>query len=131
LSVLKFTQVAPHRSKPTSHTQAPALQIIDVPHAVAQSLQCIESDIRLTQLAPHLVSPMEQVAEHTPRSQTSVAAQATPHAPQFFASMSMLTQLPPHDTSPVEQVVAPPSPGTAASFTAWSAAWSEVSDESP
>jgi hypothetical protein len=67
----RSTHVVPQRSSPTSHTHLPPLQICDAPQAVAQSLQCAESLFRSTQLAPHIVSPIEQVAEHTPRSHTS------------------------------------------------------------
>src|SRR5260221_11362919 len=42
-SALRLTHLPLQRSKPTSQTHAPALQICDAAQAVAQSLQCIES----------------------------------------------------------------------------------------
>jgi hypothetical protein len=73
LSEVRSTQVVPQRSRPTSQTHLPALQICDVPQAVAQSLQCAGSLFKSTQLVPHLVSPAEHVPAHMPRLQTSPA----------------------------------------------------------
>lgn len=53
-----------------------------------------------TQAPPHIASGSVHCAAHAARSQTSVAAQAVPQAPQFALSVARFTHVPPHDTCP-------------------------------
>jgi hypothetical protein len=48
---------------------------------------------------PHWTRPALHPLAQRPRSQTSFAAQAAPHAPQFFASVRTLVQAPAHESS--------------------------------
>jgi hypothetical protein len=116
-SELRLTHLPLQGSKPTSHTQAPALQICDAAQAVAQSLQCIESLFVSTQLVPHLVRPIEQVAAHRPKSHTWPAWHAVPQPPQLAASLFVSAHVVPQRICPIGQVTRPPSEAIALSPT--------------
>jgi hypothetical protein len=109
LSDVRSTQLVPQRSSPTSHTQLPALQICDAPQAIAQSLQCAGSLFKSTQLAPHLVRPVEHIAEQMPRLHTSPIWHAMPHAPQLAASVSLSVHPLGQRICPAEHDTPPPS----------------------
>ena len=68
-----------------------------------------------THRPPHATWPAGQLVAHTPLTQTSPLAQATPGlavqsppAPQCTGSLPGSTQRPPHTTCPVGQLVAQP-----------------------
>jgi hypothetical protein len=64
---------------------------------VSQAPQWFTSLSKSTQAAPQALRPVVQPAlVQTPRSHTSPAPQATPHAPQFAASAARFTQVPAH-----------------------------------
>jgi hypothetical protein len=78
-------------------------------HALPQAPQLAGSFPVSTQVSPHWASGAHDIA-HAPAAQTSPAAQAFPHAPQFFASERRSTHASPQATTRPIQLAAPPVP---------------------
>ena len=96
-SLASETHVVPQAVSPEGQTQAPPLQIIPPPHGWPQAPQSSTSDVSATHARPHDVRPDAHADVQTPRSHTSLAAQARPQAPQFETFEVRSTQTPPHE----------------------------------
>ncbi len=69
-------------------------------HTFPQAPQSTAEVLRFTQAPLQLVSPVAQVAPHTPFEQTCPVVHTTPHAPQSLGSDVVSTHWPPHRCVP-------------------------------
>jgi hypothetical protein len=89
-------------AKPVSHVKRQALEVQEgtefarVGHAVPHVPQFVTSDVVLTQVVPHLVSPPLQTSEQVPATHISPLAHVFPQKPQLLTSVCRLRHTPEH-----------------------------------
>lgn len=87
----------PHMTSAPGQTQAPPAHASPAPQADPHPPQLVTLVCVSTQADPQFASGVVHCEAHEPWSQTSSAAQAILHAPQFAASDARFVQVPPHD----------------------------------
>ena len=105
VSDCKSTHVPQHRSllvSSFSHEtsvlseQVPSTHVWVLAHCVSQLPQCFGEVLKSAHSVPQALRSFSHTIWHTPSMHDNPSAQALPHSPQFFTSVSLSMQLPQH-----------------------------------